>query len=108
MYYYQRIRDLREDSDKTQKEISDYLGIVTSQYQRYESGKREIPFHMVIKLSNLYDVSLDYISGRTNDKQGLSKSNLNELEINLINGFRKLDGIGKGRVIEKIESLNMK
>lgn len=41
MYYYQRLRDLREDSDKTQKEIADFLGIVQVQYHRYETGKEK-------------------------------------------------------------------
>ena len=51
MFFYQRLRDLREDADKTQKEIASYLNTSQVQYQRYESGKREIPFHMVINLA---------------------------------------------------------
>ncbi|MBR2297067.1 MAG: helix-turn-helix transcriptional regulator, partial [Clostridia bacterium] len=43
--YYQRIRDMREDNDKTQAEIAMVLGITRSQYHLYESGKREIPVH---------------------------------------------------------------
>lgn len=62
MYYYQRLRDMREDSDKKQSEIAVVLGITTQQYQLYESGKREIPFHHVITLAKFYSVSIDYIA----------------------------------------------
>lgn len=70
MYYYQRLRDLREDQDITQKTIATSLGITTQQYSLYERGDREIPFHHVITLAQFYDVSLDYIAGLTNNKRG--------------------------------------
>ncbi|MBQ2809289.1 MAG: helix-turn-helix transcriptional regulator [Clostridia bacterium] len=64
--YYQRIRDVREDNDKTQAEIASVLKITAQQYQLYESGKREIPVHHLIKLAKFYNVSLDYLAGLTN------------------------------------------
>ena len=64
MYYYQRIRDLREDSDSSQQKIADILGITRQQYQLYESGKREMPMHLFIILADYYNVSLDYLAGR--------------------------------------------
>lgn len=63
MYLYQRLRDLREDFDKTQAEIAKILFITTQQYQLYESGKREIPLHHFITLASYYNVSLDYLAG---------------------------------------------
>lgn len=62
---FQRIRDLREDHDKTQKEIADYLSMNRGVYQRYESGEREIPLWALIRLAELYQTSVDYILGRT-------------------------------------------
>ena len=70
MYYYQRIRDLREDNDLTQKAVAAELGITTQQYSLYERGDREIPFHHAITLAKFYNVSLDYIAGLTNNKKG--------------------------------------
>ena len=70
MYHYQRLRDLREDQDITQKTIADVLNITKQQYSLYERGDREIPFHHVIALARFYHVSLDYIAGITNNKQG--------------------------------------
>ena len=63
----QRIRDLREDSDKTQQEIADYLNMHRSVYRRYESGEREIPVWALIKLAELYKTSTDYILGLTDN-----------------------------------------
>lgn len=69
MYYYKRLRDLREDNDLTQKVISEMLGITIQQYSLYERGDREIPFHHVITLAKYYNVSIDYIAGLTNKKK---------------------------------------
>lgn len=64
----QRLRDLREDSDKTQQEIADYLNMHRSVYRRYESGEREIPVWALEKLADLYNTSIDYIVGRTDNR----------------------------------------
>jgi len=67
--YYQRLRDLREDNDMTQKVIAENLGMTVQQYSLYERGDREIPFHHVITLAKFYNVSIDYIAGLTNHKR---------------------------------------
>lgn len=67
--YFPRIEDLRSDSDKTQINIADYLNMNREVYRRYEKGQREIPVWAVIKLSELYAVSVDYILGLTDDPQ---------------------------------------
>jgi transcriptional regulator with XRE-family HTH domain len=64
LYIYKRIRDLREDKDKTQKEIASILNMQLTVYQRYERGEREIPLWAAIKLANYYGVTLDYLVGR--------------------------------------------
>ena len=64
MFVYRRIRDLREDHDKTQKELAEILNMQTTVYQRYERGEREVPFWVAIKLANYYNVTLDYLAGR--------------------------------------------
>lgn len=62
---YQRLRDLREDKDLKQRELSSYLNISQTTYSRYESGELDIPSAALIKLADFYDVSVDYILGRT-------------------------------------------
>lgn len=63
MKYIKRIRDLREDSDKTQQEIADYLGTSQTMYARYERGANEMPVRHLIKLAEYYHVSMDYLCG---------------------------------------------
>ena len=60
-----RIKDLREDNDLTQKQISAFLMCDQSLYSKYERGERSIPLELIIKLADFYEVSLDYITGRT-------------------------------------------
>lgn len=60
-----RIRDLREDKDLTQKQISEMLMCDQSLYSKYERGEREIPLVLVVKLADFYNTSIDYIVGRT-------------------------------------------
>ena len=104
--YYQRLKDLREDKDLKQYHISDLLHITRQQYQIYESGKREIPFHMAIKLADYYDVSLDYIAGRTNNKKGMYIPELSPEENKIINKYRMLDEKSKGKLIERLDMLS--
>lgn len=66
---YERIRNLREDQDLKQEEVAKALMMKQQQYSEYERGKREIPFYKVIDIANFYNVSLDYIAGRTNRKE---------------------------------------
>lgn len=63
MMYVKRIRDLREDHDKTQQEIADILGTSQTMYARYERGANELPVRHLITLCNYYHVSADYILG---------------------------------------------
>ena len=67
---YQRISDLREDADLKQETIAKLLETSQTQYSRWERGEREIPFHHAITLAKYYKVSLDYIAGLTNNKNG--------------------------------------
>lgn len=68
MYHYQRLRDLREDADKTQRDIGVLLHTTQQQYAKYEGGIQEIPVHHLITLAEYYKVSLDYLVGRTNNR----------------------------------------
>lgn len=64
---YRRIRDLREDNDLTQKQLSNKLNCSQQVYSNYELGQRDIPTDILIKLSKFYDVSVDYILGLTDN-----------------------------------------
>ena len=64
MFVYGRVRDLREDHYKTQREIAEILNMQLTVYQRYERGERELPLWAAIKLADYYKVTLDYLVGR--------------------------------------------
>ena len=69
MKYIKRIRDLREDNDKTQQEIAELLGTSQTMYARYERGANELPIRHLIKLCEFYNVSADYILGLCNSSK---------------------------------------
>lgn len=68
MDYIQRMRNLREDSDKTQQQIAEYLGTSQTMYARYERGANELPIHHLLALCKYYNVSADYILGLSDKK----------------------------------------
>ena len=69
MERYQRIRDLREDRDLTQAQIGEAIGVPQRTYAYYESGQRMIPPHVLCALADFYDVSVDYLLGRTTKRK---------------------------------------
>ena len=73
--YQIRLSQLREDHDKTQKEIAEYLGINQTVYSRYETGKNDMKPNQIIALCDYYKVSADYVLGLPQNRPyGLSKT----------------------------------
>ena len=66
---YERIRNLREDADLTQKQMGEILSCSQRVYSNYERGDLDIPTDILIKLANFHKVSTDYILNRTNRKE---------------------------------------
>ncbi|MBQ8403170.1 MAG: helix-turn-helix transcriptional regulator [Clostridia bacterium] len=66
---YSRIRDLREDSDLTQKQVAKILEMSQTGYSKYETGENDIPTAILIKLARFYNTSIDYLLGETNVKE---------------------------------------
>ena len=64
---YQRLRDLREDRDLLQRQVAERLRCSQRVYSNYERGERDIPTDILIRLSEFYDVSVDYLLGLTNN-----------------------------------------
>lgn len=69
MEKYERIRGLREDADLTQEKLGAAINVPQRTYAYYESGQRMIPPHVLCALADLYEVSVDYILERTNNKK---------------------------------------
>lgn len=71
----QRMKELRNERTWSQDRTARELDMVLRTYCRYESGEKDVPFSFVIKIANLYGVSLDYLAGRTDDPKFEGKSN---------------------------------
>ena len=105
MAKYNRIKDLREDSDKTQQELADYLGTSSQHYGKYELGHAEIPFERAIALAKYYGVSLDYLAGLTNSKKGMSKGELTEKQQRLLDIADSFTNEEKSRALELLKAI---
>lgn len=66
---YPRIRDLREDKDMTQTKLAKLIGMSQTGYSKYETGENDIPTNILIKLAHLYETSVDYLLGLTDEKK---------------------------------------
>ena len=69
-----RIRDLREDADLTQKQVAEYLNMSQTGYSKYETGENDMPSFIWQALAEFYNTSVDYLMGRTDEKNPYSKS----------------------------------
>ena len=67
MYLYPRLKEMRENRELTQRIIAQILKTSERQYSRWETGFTEIPAHHVVSLADFYQVSTDYLLGRTDD-----------------------------------------
>lgn len=97
MGYYQRLKDLKEDADLTQKQVAEIIGVSINHYGKYERGETDLPLEKAIILANFYDVSLDYLAGRTNYKDGISCPALSKNELTLLEQYRRLTERSKGK-----------
>lgn len=103
--FYPRLRDLKEDEELKQSTVAKLINSSENQYGRYERGENDIPLEKALILANYYNVSLDYIAGRTNDKLGLCRSELSDTETNLIKLFRGLSEQQQGIILGRIEAM---
>ena len=68
---YRRLRELRDEKDLTQTEIAKMLGMSQTGYSKYETGENDIPTDVLIKLAKLYNTSIDYLLGQTDNRKKL-------------------------------------
>ena len=73
MKYNERIREIREEHFMTQQKVADLLNVGQRTYADYESGKTRIPVDSLLILAKFYDVSMDYITGASNQKNNYPK-----------------------------------
>ena len=71
---YERMRNLREDKDLKQKDIAKMLNVAQTTYSDYENGKINMPTSILIKLAELYNTSIDYLLGMTDNPRPYERS----------------------------------
>jgi len=78
MKYGERIASLREKQFLTQEELSKKLGITRASLSHYENNRREPDYNTIVKIANLFNVTIDYLVGRTNDPHGILDEEVRE------------------------------
>lgn len=104
MAYYPRIKSLRKENSSCKKEIAEYLGTKKKYYNSYEKGMIELSFVRAIALAKYYNVSLDYIAGLTNDKRGLTRSDLTHEQRELLRAANELSSSDKAKTIALLKA----
>ena len=102
-FYYQRLKDLKEDANLKQKDVAEIIEVAENHYGKYERGEVDITLGRAIKLAEYYDVSLDYLAGRTNDKGGLHCNYLDPEQKKLLNAWEQLSSRQKSIMWANIE-----
>lgn len=72
-----RLRDLREDCDLTQKRLAEILNMSQTGYSKYETEENDVPIAILIKMALFYDTSIDYLVGLTDEKRPYKRANWN-------------------------------
>lgn len=107
---YELLRELREQHNYRQEYIANYLGITQQTYSNYELGLREIPLHHIVNLSNLYQVSTDYLLGIKSTYAGsinLSQEYLDGLSLHdFIYSIQNLDSDKRKSLAQFVHFLN--
>ncbi len=103
-----RIRNLREDNDYTQKDIAKVLRITQPQYNLYEQGDRKIPIDKLELLADFYNVSIDYILGRTNYKRVVQAETMQSKNLRLQKYYSRLSAEDQDYIIGRMVSLYRK
>ena len=73
MNMYRRLKDLREDADLSQRELGEAIGVPQRAYSYYENGQRMVPPEVLSRLADFYHTSVDYLLGRTDQKEPYPK-----------------------------------
>lgn len=100
-----RLRDLREDRDLTQKQLAEKLYMHVTQYRRYESGERALSLDLAAQLARFYNVSLDYLAGLQSYNAKLREDGLTVEEKHLLTNYRRLNEKNRERVDERLQTL---
>ena len=106
------LKDLREDNDLKQSDVADLIGTTQQQYSKYETGESELPLRALATLADRYNVSTDYLMGRTECREGVTGQNkkvsADTTAGAVISDILSLSAAGRAAVVEYISMRKMK
>jgi transcriptional regulator with XRE-family HTH domain len=105
------LRDLREDNDLKQSDVAELIGTTQQQYSKYETGEIDMPIRALLTLADRYNVSTDFLLGRTDIREGVSGVNRRiggHTAGSLISDVLSLDESGRAFVLEAISLQKIK
>lgn len=106
-----KLKELRQKHNLSQKEFAEILKVSTGTVGNWEVGLREPDFKMLIKISDIFNVSCDYILDRfsnSEEQENCIRISVSAIEEEMINEFRKLGKKGQKDIISIAKILNKK
>ncbi len=100
-----RIRELRQAKRMTQLRLSMELEVTQETVSAYETGKHDISLKSLMRMADIFDVSIDYLLKRTDERNCIHSSDLTEQELELICGFRRLNKLLKEKMLSYLDGL---
>lgn len=100
------LRDLRKEKKLTQKELATYLGLTANSVCEWENQRSEPSMASILKMCTLFEVSSDYLLGRTDDFGAIAAPTISAEEQEILALYSNLDYMGKKLVRQALETLN--
>lgn len=107
-----RMFELRKSQGKSQAEVAEYIGLTVAAYQNYEAGRREAGYEVLCKIADMFNVSLDYLLGRTKVKEmnklsadALTEEQVREIDDAIVSGYERLPLESRRAFVKMLEEL---
>lgn len=99
-----KLKELRLENGQKRSKVAKDLNMNAGTLANYENEIRQAPYDYLVKFANYYEVSIDYLLGnKDNEVPPKQKEQLNAVETQLINDYRKLSDLGKERITEYVD-----
>ena len=103
--FAERLKFLRLEKKRTQSEAGDLLGLSQSAYSKYELGEQKVTLHLMKKIAQCYNVSLDYLGGLTEERNYSPQKSITESEKEYLQNFKLLDRIDRAEIRGEIKGM---
>ncbi len=105
MDFSTRLKELRTDNDMLQSDLAEKLNLKSSAISKYEKGLTQPSIETIIKLAEIFNVTVDYLVGASDIKNPYDVSRITPSEADLVDNFRRLSFENKIRIDERIKTM---